>query len=138
MHALSGIRTHHPSVRASEDSSCLRPRCHCDRRWLFIPSLITKPHFILIHFMQNSQRDILLFIFSGNITDHSKSYESLVPSCYRLLFQHIQTIFSYVTGSTFFHTGDIPMQLQRQFILSEPTCNETEISLQVTKTKVKW
>jgi hypothetical protein len=29
--ALSGIRTHDPSVRASEDTSCLRPRGHCDR-----------------------------------------------------------------------------------------------------------
>jgi hypothetical protein len=29
---LSGIRTHDPSVRASQDSSCLRPRGHCDRR----------------------------------------------------------------------------------------------------------
>jgi hypothetical protein len=26
IHALSGIRTHDPSVRASEESSCLRPR----------------------------------------------------------------------------------------------------------------
>jgi hypothetical protein len=31
IHALSGILTHDPSVRASEDSSCLRPRGHCDR-----------------------------------------------------------------------------------------------------------
>jgi hypothetical protein len=31
IHALSGIRTHDPSVRASEDSSCLRPRDHCDQ-----------------------------------------------------------------------------------------------------------
>jgi hypothetical protein len=30
-HDLSGIRTHKTSVRASEDSSCLRPRDHCDR-----------------------------------------------------------------------------------------------------------
>jgi hypothetical protein len=30
-HALIGIRTHDPSVRASEDSSCLRPRGRCDR-----------------------------------------------------------------------------------------------------------
>jgi hypothetical protein len=29
--ASSGIRTHDPSVKASEDSSCLRPRGHCDR-----------------------------------------------------------------------------------------------------------
>jgi hypothetical protein len=30
-HALSGIRTHDPSVRVGEDYSCLRPRGHCDR-----------------------------------------------------------------------------------------------------------
>jgi hypothetical protein len=29
--ALNGIRTHDPSVRAIKDSSCLRPRGHCDR-----------------------------------------------------------------------------------------------------------
>jgi hypothetical protein len=31
IHAFSGIRTHDPSVPASEDNSCLRPRGHCDR-----------------------------------------------------------------------------------------------------------
>jgi hypothetical protein len=31
IHALNDIRTHDPSVRASEDSPCLRPRCHRDR-----------------------------------------------------------------------------------------------------------
>jgi hypothetical protein len=31
IHTLIGIRTHDPSVRASEYSSCLRPRGHCDR-----------------------------------------------------------------------------------------------------------
>jgi hypothetical protein len=30
--ASSGIRTHDPSVRASEDGSCLRPRGHCARQ----------------------------------------------------------------------------------------------------------
>jgi hypothetical protein len=35
IHALSGIRTHDPSVRASEDSSCLTPRSYCDRQTLF-------------------------------------------------------------------------------------------------------
>jgi hypothetical protein len=29
--ASSGMGTHDPSVRVSEDSSCLRPRGHCDR-----------------------------------------------------------------------------------------------------------
>jgi hypothetical protein len=32
IHVLSWIRTHDPSVLASEDSSCLRPRGHCDRQ----------------------------------------------------------------------------------------------------------
>jgi hypothetical protein len=32
INASSGIGTHDPSVRASEDSSCRRPRGHCDRR----------------------------------------------------------------------------------------------------------
>jgi hypothetical protein len=31
IHALSGIRTHDPSVRVSEDSSCLRPCSHWDQ-----------------------------------------------------------------------------------------------------------
>jgi hypothetical protein len=31
VHALSGIQTHNPSVRASENSSCLRPLGYCDR-----------------------------------------------------------------------------------------------------------
>jgi hypothetical protein len=33
IHVLSGIRNHDPSVRASEDSSCLRPRGHFDRNF---------------------------------------------------------------------------------------------------------
>jgi hypothetical protein len=32
IHALRGILTHYPSVRASEDSLCLTARGHCDRR----------------------------------------------------------------------------------------------------------
>jgi hypothetical protein len=31
IHPLNWIRTHDPSVWAGEDSSCLRPRGHCDR-----------------------------------------------------------------------------------------------------------
>jgi hypothetical protein len=36
IHALSGIRTHDPNVRASEDSSCLRPRDHRSRPTLIL------------------------------------------------------------------------------------------------------
>jgi hypothetical protein len=32
IHALTGNRTHDPGLRASEDSSCLRPHGHCDRQ----------------------------------------------------------------------------------------------------------
>jgi hypothetical protein len=35
IHALSGIRTHELSVRASEESSCLRQRGHCDRHYVY-------------------------------------------------------------------------------------------------------
>jgi hypothetical protein len=31
IHDLSGIRTHDPSVKASKDSSCLKPHSYCDR-----------------------------------------------------------------------------------------------------------
>jgi hypothetical protein len=31
IHVSSGIRTQDPSVRAGEDSSCLRPRGHCEQ-----------------------------------------------------------------------------------------------------------
>jgi hypothetical protein len=31
IHALSEIRNHDPSARASENSSCLRPRGYCDQ-----------------------------------------------------------------------------------------------------------
>jgi hypothetical protein len=40
IHALSGIRTHDPSVRASEDSSYLRPGDSCDRAIIHIYWLI--------------------------------------------------------------------------------------------------
>jgi hypothetical protein len=36
IHTLNGIRTHDPSVRASEDSSCLRQHGHCDRQFITV------------------------------------------------------------------------------------------------------
>jgi hypothetical protein len=45
-HPCLGIRTHDPSVRASEDSSCLRPCGHCDRQiyafWDIVPRSLWK------------------------------------------------------------------------------------------------
>jgi hypothetical protein len=37
IHVSSGIRTRDPNVRTGEDSSCLRPRCHCDRLFVIVP-----------------------------------------------------------------------------------------------------
>jgi hypothetical protein len=37
IHALSGVRTHDPSVWANEDCSCLRPRGHWYRPLLLFP-----------------------------------------------------------------------------------------------------
>jgi hypothetical protein len=45
IHALSGIRTRHPSVRANEHSSCFRQRGHCDRLWLCPSSWILNTTF---------------------------------------------------------------------------------------------
>jgi hypothetical protein len=49
IHALSGIRTHDPSVQASEDSSCLRPRGHWDRRWSCVETGIPLETLVNVH-----------------------------------------------------------------------------------------
>jgi hypothetical protein len=41
IHALSGIRTHDPGFRASEDSACLRPLGYRDRRSYLFMKLYT-------------------------------------------------------------------------------------------------
>jgi hypothetical protein len=48
IHALSGIRNHDPGVRASEDSSCLRPRGHCDRQFKIVEFRII--YLVWIHY----------------------------------------------------------------------------------------
>jgi hypothetical protein len=68
IHALSGIRTHDPSFRASEDSSCLRPRDHCDRhRFLYASIIIT---------LQSSSHSVHIYIRT-NI--HEISYAIITP-----------------------------------------------------------
>jgi hypothetical protein len=48
IHALSGIQTQDPRVRASEDSSCLTPRGHCDRRWRRVGRGCVSPPFLTL------------------------------------------------------------------------------------------
>jgi hypothetical protein len=44
---LSGIRTHDPSVRASEDNLCLRRRGHCDRHLRLYTSYLFRFAYLL-------------------------------------------------------------------------------------------
>jgi hypothetical protein len=48
IHALSGIRTHDHSVRASEDSSCLRPRGHRDLQQYILTNFIVNKGKVVI------------------------------------------------------------------------------------------
>jgi hypothetical protein len=49
IHALSVIRTHDHSVRASEDSSYLRPRDHYDRRIIYYACISQQNVHIYVH-----------------------------------------------------------------------------------------
>jgi hypothetical protein len=68
IHALSGLQTHDPSVRVSEDISCLRPRGHCDRPYTYHRALIPyanqwtiwKLHFWFNLFSELSFQDYIL------------------------------------------------------------------------------
>jgi hypothetical protein len=54
IYAFSGIRTHDSSIRASEDSSCLRPCRHCERlhcmyQTYYYTQKFTVVKFIILH-----------------------------------------------------------------------------------------
>jgi hypothetical protein len=66
IHAWSGIRIHNPSVRATEDSSCLRPRGHCylpfstDTRGKTVtPTLTIELHLVEILLSLTSRNGVL-------------------------------------------------------------------------------
>jgi hypothetical protein len=44
--AVSGARVYDPSFRANEDSSCLRPRGHCDRQFCKLEIKILKEEIV--------------------------------------------------------------------------------------------
>jgi hypothetical protein len=58
IHALIGIRTHDPSVWASEDSSCLRPRCQCDRMYLDSTCVKSRGNCVKTLEVQNWKTDV--------------------------------------------------------------------------------
>jgi hypothetical protein len=63
IHALSGTRTHDPSVRAGEDISCFRPRNYCDR-----PA---------------TSQEILIVVITGVRTSNLEQYGLCVGVTYR-------------------------------------------------------
>jgi hypothetical protein len=60
---LNGIRTHDPSVQASEDGSCLRPRGHRDRQSCIIAVIIND---------LNMFKDFIPFSLGKNIINKMK------------------------------------------------------------------
>jgi hypothetical protein len=64
IHALSGIRTHDPSVLASEDNSCLRPHGHWDRLVITIPVIIKAagPRSLVVNMILRKWQIILSYI----------------------------------------------------------------------------
>jgi hypothetical protein len=56
IHSLIGIRTHGPNVRASEDSSCLRPLGYRDRH-----SKIIVPYILLFMVLNSRREDKMLW-----------------------------------------------------------------------------
>jgi hypothetical protein len=67
IHAPSEIRTHDPSIRASEDNSCLKPHGQCDRRILVNGFTKFEDYFLLftccVFFF--GQLLILVYFFNG-------------------------------------------------------------------------
>jgi hypothetical protein len=57
IHDLSGIRNHDPSVRAGEDSWCLRPSGHCDPRKYGLP--VEKENKLQNNFNENCFEQVL-------------------------------------------------------------------------------
>jgi hypothetical protein len=54
IHALSGVRTHDPNARASENSLCPRHGSYCDRQW----KRFNQPYILMkcVFFMRNTKR----------------------------------------------------------------------------------
>jgi hypothetical protein len=71
IHALNVIRTHDPSVRASEDSLCLCPRGYCDRL-CYCMLVITTLYLCSLLYLQ----------YFSAIRDHHQVYLMIRMNCY--------------------------------------------------------
>jgi hypothetical protein len=84
IHALSGIRTHDPSVRAGENSSYLRPRGHRDRQ-LFTLILFNNCYMFRSTFWTIIRQDI---IFQW----HETYLKKLPEACWKYGPKHLSVI----------------------------------------------
>jgi hypothetical protein len=68
--AFSVIRIRDPSVRASEDSSCLTPRGHCDWRFSFMICIINHTASTCFSYSHNTMRSnvFLYYLCQINLT----------------------------------------------------------------------
>jgi hypothetical protein len=57
IHAPSGIRTHDPNIRASEDSTCIRPRCYYDWPTTLHVTILSRVGGLLDEMMGSSSDD---------------------------------------------------------------------------------
>jgi hypothetical protein len=90
MHASSRIRTHDPSVRASEDSSCLiRPRGHCDGLFKYSACMMMFPSQSVLY----KER---LFSTLG-LYGHTSAY---IPVCCRWISHHCSQRYCHVEWNT--------------------------------------
>jgi hypothetical protein len=79
IHALSGIRTHDTSVRASEDGSCLRTRGLRDRLYLSVNAIVCNLVTVLYYFRQVC-RTVIIFITTSSNLLNVKTASSITPT----------------------------------------------------------
>jgi hypothetical protein len=104
IHVLTGIRTHDPGVRTSEDSSCLIPRGHCDRQSIH--------HIELSNIRFNIIRRLCLlgYLFPGIflpnlIIKHLLFHPCVLRAPYRILLKCLAVTGSLRTPGVAFLTG---------------------------------
>jgi hypothetical protein len=129
IHALSGIRTHDPSVSSGEDSSCLRPRGQClvsraPKRWA--PLCCREETFILATMLQE---DVCMWIYWTQ-TD-STSYKlvcRLNQSTVRISMFSSKSRLTRRRPSTGFAKDVPPFGVQHQ-VYKDPHTKKTAYSL---------
>jgi hypothetical protein len=84
IHALSGIRTHDPGFRASEDSACLRPLCYCDRPLrLDIRANFQNNELSLLTFRECSDKSVI-HVTNIQRSPVNKNFPATSPSIYEI------------------------------------------------------